>query len=76
MLAVATFMDQVLVRRRSRSMASIGLELGVTRHAVHYWLKGTSRPSDAVLLLAERLWKEPIEMSSGLPDPPDNVHPG
>ena len=52
-----TQFDSLLRARRSRStLDAIGRELGVSRQAVHAWLKGAAVPSDTVLLLAERLW--------------------
>lgn len=58
-LSVERFLEWVNERMATgRSLADVGVELGVTRQAVQYWLSGVNRPSRGTLLLAERLIEE------------------
>lgn len=70
MLTTEQFTNWLRIRRGSAgksSLSAIGQELGVTRQAVHQWINGTATPSDTVLLLAERIMREPRDLSCGLP---------
>ena len=51
----------------ARSAAAVGRELGVTRQAVHRWIKGHAPPPKTVILLAELLWRAPRDLPAGLP---------
>ena len=52
------FNSQLHAWRTRLTLDAIGKELGVTRQAVYEWMKGSSIPSNTVLLLAERLMKD------------------
>lgn len=67
MLTPEQFTNWLLIRRGSATLSRIGQELGVSRQAVHQWLNGSSIPSSTVLLLAERIMREPCDLSCGLP---------
>lgn len=51
---------------QGESNAAIGRSLGVTHEAVRGWVSGKINPSNTVLLLADRLMREPRELSAGL----------
>lgn len=67
MITPSDFVSYLQIRRQSATLDCLGSELGVTRQAVHQWLRGSATPSATVLLLAERIMREPRELSSGLP---------
>ncbi len=52
--------------RATHSLA-IGRDLGVSRQAVQQWLSGATQPSRMALILAEQLYRAPLEMAAGLP---------
>lgn len=62
-------MDQVafLSLLLDRSPVEIGRALGVDRVTVCRWRNGTRKPSKTVLLLAELLWRAPLDLPDGLP---------
>lgn len=67
MLTRPQFDSLLRSRRRHSTLDAIGRELGVTRQAVHAWLKGSAVPSDTVLLLAELVWSGAVDVGAGLP---------
>ena len=71
MLTHPQFSALLRSRRDHSTLDAIGRELGVTRQAVHAWLKASAVPSDTVLLLAELVWSGAVsgavEVGAGLP---------
>jgi hypothetical protein len=53
-------------RSAGESLAAIGASLGVSHAAVQKWLS-SGKPSAMALLLAEQLYRAPLEMAPGLP---------
>jgi hypothetical protein len=53
------------------SLTAIGRDLGVSRQAVQQWLSGATQPSRMALMLAEQLYRAPLELplelAPGLP---------
>jgi transcriptional regulator with XRE-family HTH domain len=58
-----------VLRSRGDSFTAIGRQLGVSRQAVQQWLSGATQPSRMALMLAEQLYRAPLEMRPGLPVP-------
>jgi transcriptional regulator with XRE-family HTH domain len=58
-----------LRRRRSagHSFTAIGRDFGVSRQAVQQWLSGATQPSRMALMLAEHLYRAPLELVPSLP---------
>ena len=54
-------------RSRGDSFTAIACDLGVSRQAVQQWLSGATQPSRMALMLAEQLYRAPLELAPGLP---------
>lgn len=67
MLTHPQFAALLRARRAHSTLDAIGRELGVSRQAVHAWLRGAATPSHTVLLLAELVWSGAVEVVAGLP---------
>jgi transcriptional regulator with XRE-family HTH domain len=66
-----------LIERRSagHSLTAIARDLGVSRQAVQQWLSGATQPSRTALMLAEHLYRLPLELPPGLPVAADRERP-
>lgn len=68
MLTHSQFLVWLHLRRSAGvSLTDIGRDLGVSRQAVQQWMNGGTQPSRMALMLAEQLYRAPLEMAPGLP---------
>ena len=68
MLTASEFVAWLDARRYAgHSFTAIGRDLGVSRQAVQQWLGGATQPSRTALMLAEQLYRAPLELFPGLP---------
>jgi len=61
-MTLAEFRKLLTERNAVQSLGEIGKELGVSHAAVGRWIAGKRKPSETVILLAERLWSKRLSV--------------